>query len=430
MSIREEHSPAAAPREGKPEGRGKRPGSAVAAVFALGAAAAFLLCGYEFIRSVSTSLFIDAYTADRLPVVMAVMPLGVLLTLYVYGVILSRLGPARALMATSGLSAGLIAACYAGLLAGWKPATGVLYIFREAYIVLIIEQYWSLINSVLSPEQAKRFNGPITGIGSLGSIAGGLLLKRFAVDVGTETFLLYAAASLLPAALCSWLAYTWAGEPQPSPEEAGGRQGHLALGIFARSRYLLLLAALIALTQFLSTALDLRFSTLVEAVYPVKDERTEFYGGFYALLNGSAAALQFLVAPLLLRAAPLRAVHAGIPLVHLAAAFVLLLHPTLAAGGAAYILFKALDYSLFRAGKEILYIPLSFDVRYRAKEVIDAFVYRFAKGGLGLGVTVAGGVLGKISGGTYPGIAMLCALLWLPIVLALTRQADRKEATG
>jgi len=41
---------------------------------------------------------------------------------------------------------------------------------------------------------------------------------------------------------------------------------------------------------------------------------------------------------------------------------------------------KPIDYSLFRAAKKILYIPFSFDVRYRAKEVIDVFGYRFGKG--------------------------------------------------
>ena len=47
--------------------------------------------------------------------------------------------------------------------------------------------------------------------------------------------------------------------------------------------------------------------------------------------------------------------------------------------GLAFALFKTIDYSTFRAAKEILYIPLSFDARYRAKEVIDVFGYRFGK---------------------------------------------------
>lgn len=396
----------------------------VAGVIAVGVACAFLLCGYEFIRSVSTSLYIDAYGADRLPVVMALMPLGVLLTLYVYGVLLSRFGPARALLLTSGLSAALITACWAALRVGWHPAAGILYVFREAYIVLIIEQYWALINSSLDAGQAKRLNGPVTGLASLGGILGGTLVHLFAARVGSETFLLFAAGSLVPAGILSAVAYRLAGEPKPAPEEAGGRQGHLALRLFARSRYLLLFASLIALTQVVSTALDLRFSGLVEGAFAVKDERTAFLGGFYGTLNAVAAFLQFVAAPLALRRLPLPVIHLGIPLVHLCASMALLAYPSLGTGAAAYLLFKGLDYSLFRAGKEILYIPLSFDVRYRAKEVIDAFVYRFSKGSLGMLLTGAGAVVGAIPGYVYPAVAALAALVWIPVVGRLTRWPD------
>ncbi len=37
----------------------------IIAAFSISAAASFLLCGYEFIRAVSNSLFIDAYTAGE-----------------------------------------------------------------------------------------------------------------------------------------------------------------------------------------------------------------------------------------------------------------------------------------------------------------------------------------------------------------------------
>ena len=48
----------------------------VAGALMVGFAASFLLCGYEFVRSVSTSLFIGAYGAHKLPFVMTLAPLG------------------------------------------------------------------------------------------------------------------------------------------------------------------------------------------------------------------------------------------------------------------------------------------------------------------------------------------------------------------
>ena len=40
---------------------------------------------------------------------------------------------------------------------------------------------------------------------------------------------------------------------------------------------------------------------------------------------------------------------------------------------------KALDYSFFGIIREMLYIPLKTDEKYRAKAIIDVFAYRSAK---------------------------------------------------
>ena len=387
-------------------------------VLAIGGAAGFLLFGYEFVRAVSSSLFIGAFGADRLPIVMALSPVATVAFVYGFGFLLSKLGARRALSLTTVLSAVVVLACYVALQAKLSLASGVLYVFREAYIVVLVEQYWSFINSSFSKTSARWVNGPITGLGSLGALSGGYVVKTYATGMGSEALLLFAAASLIPAAMLSTLAYRLGGEPQPAPSEKGGRHGHLALGLF-RSRYLVLLALLIIATQVVSTALDLRFSTLVQDAIGVKDERTAFFGGFYFRLNCVAFVMQFVVTPLLLRVLPLWLIHALIPGVHIAAGAALVLTPTLAVGSLAFLLFKAFDYSLFRAAKEMLYIPLSFDARYRAKSLIDAFGYRFAKGGASGLLALSAMVFGKLPVSVYPILAMVASVLWLPMAVGL-----------
>jgi ATP/ADP translocase len=159
------------------------------------------------------------------------------------------------------------------------------------------------------------------------------------------------------------------------------------------SPLLVFILLVIVATQVVSTALDLRFQGILQDAMPEADKQTAFSGGFFAALNGVAAFLQFIVTPILLRFVPLKALHIGLPVVHLATCAVLTASPSLATAGAAYMVFKGLDYSVFRAAKEILYIPLSFDARYRAKEVIDVLGYRFSKGGSALLV-----VLGQKAG--------------------------------
>jgi len=393
--------------------------STLAAAGAIAVSAALLLSGYEFIRSVSSSLFIDAYGARNLPIVMALGPVVTLALLYGYGRLLSVTGPRAAILLTCGFSALVVLGCFMGIRAGIKPATGVLYSFREAYIVLLVEQIWSFINSTVSRREGSKLNGPICGIASLGAISGGLLVKRYAVRIGSANLLLLAAASLVPTGIFAAVAYRAGEEPRPSEEEAGGRRGHLGMRTLVGHPVLWRLALLVALTQVVSTVADLQLSRYVEEALPQKDERTGWFGGFYALLNVGSAICQFGVAPLLLGLVSHRVIHLAIPLVHLGMAAAVLIRPGLWTSAACYMAFKVLDYSVFRAVKELLYIPLSFDARYRAKEVIDAFVYRASKG-VTSGMLAAAGKLTALPMAAFPGVIVSALLGWVSLVIQLT----------
>lgn len=402
------------------------------AAFAISFAASFLLCGYEFIRAVSTSLFIEAYSAENLSLVWVAISPSLLVLLYIYGRFLSRYGASRTLAITSLLSGALIFACYLALIYKIKFAAAIIYVFREAYIVIIIEQFWSFVNSTLTDRQAKIINGPFCAIASVGSVAGGLLVGQLAEPLGTKPLLMFAAVSLIPAAILGVAAYTIAGEPKPSVAEEGGRRGHLGAKTFFSSKYLVFLGILILCTQIISTVLDIRFNLLVENEIIDTDARTAYYGNFYAMLGAISAFLQLVIVPSALRYISLKIIHACIPIVHLFNALVLTLNPTLRTGATAFLSFKALDYSLFRAGKELFYIPLSYDERYRAKQIIDSFTYRFGKSSCG-GVISLINFLLKILTRTietipyvaYSMAAMVVSCIWGGIVFNITSQHQK-----
>ncbi len=351
------------------------------AAISISSAACFVLFGYEFIRAVSTSLFIHAYGAENLSRGMVAIFPSMIVLLYCYGRLLSWQGATRALAVSSLFFAVLILGCYAMLVRGMHFAAAIIYVFREAYIVIVIEQFWSFVNSVLTTEQAKRINGPFCAIASLGSFAGGMLVSKWATVLGSEALLLFTAGSLVPTAVLGVIAYKFGGEPKPSEEEAGGRLGHIGIRTLFRSRYLVFIGILIISTQVVSTVLDLRLNLLAELERPDTDMRTAFYGAVYGNLALAAGILQLVVVPLALRFIPLPYIHLSIPIVHFVSSLVLTRSPSLQTGAAAYMIFKALDYSIFRAGKELFYMPLSYDSRYRAKQVIDSFGYRSSKSG-------------------------------------------------
>jgi len=49
---------------------------------------------------------------------------------------------------------------------------------------------------------------------------------------------------------------------------------------------------------------------------------------------------------------------------------------------------KSMDYSVFRAGKELLYLPLSHQERTQGKAIVDMMTYRVAKGGASIFILV------------------------------------------
>lgn len=386
--------------------------------FITSSAAAFALAGYEFVRSSANTLFKANYGAQNLPFVMAVVPVAMWLVLWLYGKILSWVGPRRTLFLTTIASAVIIFICFLAVQTGVKGASAFLFVFREVYIVLLIEQYWSLLNSSLGEDSAKKLNGPICGWASLGSISGGLLLYALAERLGTEAMLLFAAVATLPAAFLSDFGYRKIGEPKPRTEEE--KKETLGLKEFRLHPMLIFLFLIVIVTQIVSTTLDIRFQGILQEAIPEPDKQTAFSGGFFAWVNGVAAFLQFVAAPILLKYVPLRAIYFFIPLVHVATCFILTLNPSLASAGGAFLLFKAFDYSLFRASKEILYIPLSFAARYRAKEVVDAFGYRFGKGATSL-VFVFFKQAGFIVTSAYSLVALAASLVWFGLIFPLTK---------
>lgn len=401
---------------------------AVMLAISVAAAASCVLCGYEMLRTTSNTLFVAAYGKKGLPWILALVPIGVSLVIVGYGRLLSWLGPRKTLHVSTALAIATMGLCYLAIAAGNQPARGVLYVFKESYVVLLIEQYWSYIDSMLSKQSAKRLNGPICGIASIGAVLGGWLLSLLSARWGTLTMVPLAGLATLPAILLTEAAFRRCGEPR-SGARASSRptsSDHLGLKLFAKNRMLVLLICLIGSAQLLGAVLELSFKGLLQDQMPDVDTQNAFSGRYYAWVNGIAMIGQFILAPILLSLVQMRHIHLAIPLVHMGACAYLMAGPTLFRAGLALMVFKVLDYSVFRAAKELLYVPLSFDVRYRAKEIIDVLGYRVSKGVTSLGITLLQYAGVTFSVAVYALIGMAGASAWLGLVLPISRY-DRER---
>jgi AAA family ATP:ADP antiporter len=390
--------------------RGKKIGFGVLMV---GLSAMFTFAGYEMIRSPAESIFLKYYSAQEKAYALAVVPFVMFVFIYLYGRALSRFGSMRStvfFMLFSSLA--LISLYFSNNIWPNKYIAFIILVFKEAYVVIISEQYWSYMDSILKNEEGKIFNGPVAGFGAMGSLIGGWFVSRYVISLKTEIYILFSALALIPALILFYFAYKDTGEPKPSYEEEGGKKGHLHLSILKENKTVLFIAIIIFSTQVVSTLFDVNFTYYVKQSLSDADMRTSYLGDFWMKVNIFSFTMQFLFTPILLGKIKIKYILLFIPIVHIASSVFIFIRPELLTASIAFLLFKGMDYSIFRAAKETLYIPFSYDTRYRAKQISDAFTYRFSKGCTSLTLS-AGNILHKLSISIFPFFSLFFAAIWL-----------------
>lgn len=395
----------------------------VRAVLLMAASCASLLFGYEFIRSISNTLFKLNYGVQNLPVIMIFVPLFLLPMLYGYNHVLSKYGPRKTFFFTSIFSSLSILICYIGIRLDIKIFSALLYLVRESYIILIIEQVWSFVNSILDQKTAKKYNGMILAISSLGAMSGGFTVHFLAEIVGTENLLLMAALTCVPTGFIGIRAhrlYPIVGDFKEKKSNHDESK-YLGLSLFKEQQVLYLILFMIISSQIYSTVATLNFQFFLQDAYPSVDKQTSVSGLFFGCLHVVGIFFQFVVSPILLATFSVGRIHIGIPTIHFLTALCACIFPSIWTAGLSLMMFKSIDYSVFRSAKEILYIPLSFDARFRAKELIDVFGYRFSKSGASL-LVIGSQYLGVIwAGFGLAVLSLMTSFTWLACVWPMSR---------
>ncbi len=313
-------------------------------------------------------------------------------------------------------------------------------------MVLLVEQFWALANSTFSVRGGKKVYGPILLIGGIGAVAGSEVVARLSTTWGSFGVYPLAPLLLIPFGVLMAAAYgrhrplepdrpaatngakgRGNGEGSASPS-APPRPGGLGFGILASSGFLASIAVVVGLGQVMVAALDVVFHQELEQAIVGLDARSAYEGRFWGWVNGGSMVLQ-LLAPLLLKVMSIPLLHLLIPLTHLVAVGAMMAFGGLFAAAAAFSWFKVVDYSVFRSCKEVLYVPLDFDSRYRAKMVIDMVIYRASKGGAALLLSILSGMQ-AIAARLLPVSALIAASVWFFFALKIGRGFARLEQKG
>ena len=376
-----------------------------------------ILASYAVARPATESLFLEANGERAEPMAWIGVGVGSVVVVSLYNRWSASIDLVRLFSIASAISAGVLAITLMAMSIDLPGTTWALYLWKDLYIVVLIEIFWSFANSTVPKDRAKWFYGMFCVVGSLGGMAGNLGVGWLASEWSTAESL-WAVVPLLTVGGAGGfiLARRTGIAADASAKTSSIREG---FSVLQKSKALWLLMALIATKEVVITLIDYQFKVAMLQFYPDLDERTAAIGQMYASIDAMAIGLQLGTGPILRLL--------GVPLVLLAIPGLLgiavagyALVPRYAAIAAAKVASKAFDYSLFRAAKEILYIPLSHAERTQGKAFVDMMSYRMAKGATSIML------LGLVSLGQPRAALWLtlgCIGIWVWVTVRLNRSA-------
>jgi AAA family ATP:ADP antiporter len=349
-----------------------------------------LVGSYGIAHPVVDSIFTEAYGAEAFPWAWLATAPMVTVTVLVYNRISAHVTTLALLQIAAIVSGALLIGIIAALWMSFSWAPFLLYLWKDIYIVVLIETFWVFANSTFPVANAKWLYGFFCAVGSLGTIAGSALLAFTTPLIGNIGDLILLLPLFLIVAMTAGLLAR--NQDHKVVEEKQKTAFSEAFHVVRRSKYLGSLLGMVAVVQVTITLIDYQYKVALEAAFPIATERTVIAGEVYGLINTMALLLQSASGPILITV--------GVPLTLLAIPTVLgttlgafSIAPTFAMMKLTKIASKSMDYSLFRAAKEILYIPLGAKEKTQGKAVIDILGYRVAKAfasGILLAVTSLG----------------------------------------
>ena len=341
------------------------------------------MAAWNILRPLTRSKFISDLGADNVPYVLLAAGLLIGLLMHQYTRLIRRLPRDRVIPITQGGIVALLVLFWALLRLGAAWVSVAFYFLGLILGLLLISQFWTLANDIYDARQAKRLFGFIGGGASLGGAAGSYVTLALVRDVGADNMVLIGAAVLV---LCSIVVmlilrrHQMTGRVDLGQEEegVGARE---ALRLIRESRHLKIMALVIGFAAAGAQFIDQQLNMAVEISRG--PDGAEAIAAFLAQINVYLSLAGFLVQVSLTRwihrSFGLAVALLLLPVALGTTATLILATGAIWATGVARVLDATLRYTVDKTTREVLFLPLSPELKYRAKPFIDVTADRFAK---------------------------------------------------
>ncbi|MFC1776240.1 NTP/NDP exchange transporter [Pseudomonadota bacterium] len=272
----------------------------------------------------------------------------------------------------------------------------VFYVWTSVFALFVVTVFWGFLSDCFDNSQGKRLFSFIAVGSSLGGMTGSATTAGLTGVLPAFSLLLLAC---IPLEIASWCASALHRRFNTGSVVIPGEAARVITGnawsgmraVFA-SRYLMGIAAFIALMTFVSTILYFQQASLVAEAFANRTERTVFYARVDLVVSALTVIFQLYLTARIIKWLGVGLTLAVIPILMALGFVVLGLYPTLAALVVVQVIYRAGRYGLTKPAREILWTVLGREAKYKSKPFLDAAVYR-------------GGDL--LSGWIYTGLAAL-----------------------
>ncbi len=366
----------------------------------------FLLMAYYIIKPVREALILASGGAEVKSYAAAGQALLLLGLVPAYSRLASRLPRLRLITAVTLFFVACLVVFY--LLARLGIPLGVpFFLWVGIFNMMIIAQFWSFANDLYSPAEGKRLFAIIGFGASSGAVFGSFITGQLIEPLGVYQLMLLAAALLLVS-----LGLTFTADAHERRRRAGSityppsgsnRAEHTvakppadaeplardnAFALIWRNRYLLLIALLMLLANWVNTTGEYLLGRVVsdsaaqavaagtagglsEAAFIGK-----FYADFFSVVNLLSLVIQLFLVSRLIKYLGIRICLMLLPMIALGGYLLLAFFPVLAVIRWAKTAENATDYSLQNTVRNILFLPTNRTEKYKAKQAIDTLGVR------------------------------------------------------
>jgi ATP:ADP antiporter, AAA family len=340
-----------------------------------------IIAALYHLKPASRSIFISSLGADYLPYVWIATALALALTIGIYHHLIAHVSRFHVVLGSCFIVIAVLFGFYPLVSDSGFVQAFAFYIFVDMLSVILVEQFWSLTNTTFSTSEGKRWYGLIATGGLFGGVAGGSASSALITRMNLETMdLLLVAAGIIGLLVLLTLLMGKLGLYHEQPGVRNHRDNVPGdWRAILHHRYLLIIAAILLIAQVVEPLIEYQFMKVVEANIAGRDERTAYLGTFFSVMSAVAIGINLLITPLVHRWLGVMAGLFAQPMAVMIGSLWYMSQATLQAGAFLKIADRGLSYSINRASKELLYVPIEPLLMFRAKAWIDMFGYRMFK---------------------------------------------------